>query len=105
MNFLVDLLLEFIFFGCNNVLCIELQSIFPDYQFALGGRLIGIACGSIGLVRKILVCGASGILGNSSFICFFLHCMLKPPRTGSQDSGMRCIRNVGKQSLCLEINL
>ena len=53
-------------------MCIELQSVFPDYQFALGGRLIGIACGSIGLVRKILVCGASGILGNSSFICFFL---------------------------------
>ena len=29
------------------------------------------------LVRKILVCGASGILGNSKCI-LFLHCMLKP---------------------------
>ena len=99
---LVDLRLELL---TVQFFCKELQSTSHVCQFALDGRLICVACGSrencftkFGYAGRLEFCGPVAIV-------FLLHCMLKPLRAIWQDSGMRCIQNVEKQSLCLWINL
>ena len=78
------------------ILCKELQSILSFGQSALDGRLVRIACGSrencftkFGYAGRLEFCEPVPVV--------FLHCMLKPSRDVSQDSGVWCSQNVGKQ--------